>query len=247
MQFPPLLHVRASDGREMITLESMLSTLGEDMEVLERRPPAITPATPCALLIKPTFGSFRNYSSTCLLHAGVSDSEGRVYNFDQDGHHVQTWEEAICVPVECDDPEAWDAALIGFDLNHQDTGVPYSERGYNCYNYVVDFLNSIQYLGKTNHSVESVELEVLGKPALHAVNEYVLYWQKLQDQPSVPVAHSCDACHVGVCCDGCGKGVCGSRFKCGHCPDYDLCGDCVKSNEHDQGHSFREMPNPDPR
>eukprot|EP01052_Picozoa_sp_SAG31_P005761 SAG31_NODE_258_length_18937_cov_61.688555_16_plen_208_part_00 len=46
-----------------------------------------------------TNGSFVDYTNTCLLHCGISNSNGIVYNFDGNGHHQQTWREVIGVPL----------------------------------------------------------------------------------------------------------------------------------------------------
>jgi len=152
MKFPALLEVASEDGQHFLTLEDRLSALPPS-QTLRTIPPTIERSAPCSLVIKTTFGSFAEYNARCLLHAGVTDSRGRVYNFDGAGHHQHdSWEEAINVPVSCDDPEAWDLALATFDQSHRELGIPYQDLGYNCYNYLVDFLNSIAYQQRTNHT-----------------------------------------------------------------------------------------------
>eukprot|EP00658_Telonema_sp_P-2_P019639 TRINITY_DN17750_c0_g1_i3.p1 TRINITY_DN17750_c0_g1~~TRINITY_DN17750_c0_g1_i3.p1 ORF type:complete len:229 (-),score=40.62 TRINITY_DN17750_c0_g1_i3:500-1186(-) len=149
--FAPIVELRNPDGSTVLTMQDRVSGLDPEAELVRTIEPAITGSKPQSLVIKTTFGSFANYSNTCLLHAGVTNSAGMVYNFDQAGHHVEQWVEAINVPVEFEDPDAWDAALIGFNEDHKALGVPYQELGYNCYNYIVDFLNAIAYQGRTDH------------------------------------------------------------------------------------------------
>jgi hypothetical protein len=55
---------------------------------VRRFPSGILESRPMCVCIKMTVGSFTNYSSTSLLHCGISDSRGRVYNFDEGGYHV---------------------------------------------------------------------------------------------------------------------------------------------------------------
>ena len=97
-----------------------------------------------------TVGSFRGYTSRSLLHTGVSPSTGEVYNFDEPGHHCDSWAESINYPVHATalTDAQWDAAVRAFDEAHRARGRRYVSLGYNCYNYVVDFLNSIRYEGR---------------------------------------------------------------------------------------------------
>lgn len=243
-KFPPLVEVRTADGRKMITFEDRLSALPAH-QILRTIPPGITPSQPCSLVIKTTVGSFSEYSPHCLLHAGVTDSQGRSFNFDERGHHREHWAEAICVPVHPGDVADWDAQLAAFAVNHKSLGVPYQTLGYNCYNYLVDFLNAIRFKGQSTYTVENVERDVLGKPALAAINEYLDLWKKLQSELLVEAQVS-DGTHAGVHCDACGGAVRGIRYKCASCADYDLCEQCHVENppqgNHTKAHEFILIP-----
>lgn len=59
----------------------------------------IGPAQPKSVCIKPTFGSFYNYEEDSLLHCGISDSQGRVKNFDNTGVKEETWDCCLSVSL----------------------------------------------------------------------------------------------------------------------------------------------------
>jgi len=143
-------------------------------------------------VIKMTYGDFRGYNGRSLLHAGVSDSRGRVYNFDERGHHIDlTWSECVAIPLSrstCDDA-SFDESLRLYDNAHRDTRRQYSHRiyrsrdegsnpGNNCFAYAVGFMNFICYDGRADHTVQSVERTYLTGPMLDA-QAYLKQWQAL--------------------------------------------------------------------
>merc|ERR1712046_326885 len=130
---------------------------------VRRFPSGIIESRPMCVCIKMTVGSFTNYSSTSLLHCGISDSRGRVYNFDESGYHVDaSWKESICIPIGGTwDSQAFDAALTSFHADHSKRGVRYQALGPNCFTYVVEFLNSSNFNGHSDHTVESIEENLL--------------------------------------------------------------------------------------
>jgi hypothetical protein len=59
---------------------------------------------PHCIVIRVTRGSFRQYNRRTLLHCGVTNSQGVVYNFDKRGHHQDSlWEESICIKLSAID------------------------------------------------------------------------------------------------------------------------------------------------
>ena len=46
----------------------------------------------------------------------------------------------------------------------------YRDVGYNCYHYGVMFLNSVRYRGRTDHTIQSIERELLTPPCLAALD-----------------------------------------------------------------------------
>lgn len=166
--------------------------------------------------IKMTLGSFAEYTSSSLLHAGVSDSAGRVYNFDERGRRVErAWSECVSVPLSLTgvDDEAFDNQLREYDRIHsQQVGRAYSHRifrvhdenqhpGHNCFSYVVGFLNHVKLFGRSNHSVQSIERTLLTAPMMDAV-AYLRLWRTLSRAgggPSVLRRRNRDAlCHPHI-------------------------------------------------
>ncbi|RXG56296.1 MKRN2 opposite strand protein, partial [Armadillidium vulgare] len=79
---------------------------------------------PCCIVIKPTRGDFlHDYRNNSNLHIGVTDSEGRVYEYDFEGLHsdgAASWMQCLAVPIissntnDTPDPvwkEYWDFTL----------------------------------------------------------------------------------------------------------------------------------------
>lgn len=138
--------VTASDGSLGITIDGRAGDWVEG----ELVPRGVEASAPRCVCIRMTIGSFRGYTSRSLLHTGVSTSTGEVYNFDERGHHCDAWTESINYPLHVPSltDEGWDKAVRDFDAAHRARNRPYVSLGYNCYNYVVDFLNSICYGGR---------------------------------------------------------------------------------------------------
>ena len=113
-------------------------------------PKGVDRSLPRCVCIRMTVGSFTGYTERSLLHTGVSDSSGIVYNFDERGHHKDAWVESINYPLQAAaslSDDEWDAALCAHHAAHRGSGIPYRSLGYNCYQYVVEFLNSIEFAG----------------------------------------------------------------------------------------------------
>ena len=45
----------------------------------------------------------------------------------------------------------------------------YQDSGHNCYHYAVSFLNHVRYRGRTDHTIQSIERELLTPPCLEAI------------------------------------------------------------------------------
>lgn len=107
---------------------------------------------PNAVVIKPTCGDFlHNYQNSSDLHIGVTDSKGRVYEYDVDGIIVSNgkeWNECLSVQV-CKKTDAvwreyWDYTLNIVYQQDEWTAKKYNTADHNCYSFVLVFLRTLQ-------------------------------------------------------------------------------------------------------
>ena len=197
--FRDLVEYKAPDGRGRLMAFSRDGRGSTDLEDTIVLPSPIRPSRKRAFCIRMAFGSFAQYNSRSILHAGISDSRGRVYNFDQRGHHVDfSWTECVSIPLKNDgkrEDAAYDAQLRLYDQAHRGMRQQYSHiihraseahlnPGNNCFAYAVGFLNFIHYEGKTDHTVQSVERSYLTRPMKDVV-AYLSHWKALKrsDRP----------------------------------------------------------------
>jgi len=179
--FPHLKGVERDRKRLLV-----INTKAED-KLFKQHHPEISKNGPYEILIKMTVGSFRNYTETCLLHCGISDSKGKVFNFDQNGYHEDArWPEAIRIKLSEGQIAAdkWDESLKNFTLIHKLTGKPYRPLEYNCFHYAVGFLNFIEFRGKKNHTLHSIEKELLNAPSQRGI-KYLEYWKRIEKDGSM--------------------------------------------------------------
>ena len=96
-----------------------------------------------------------------MLHVGISNSKGEVYNFDERGCNKEKWKESLAIKLEdkiIEKPQHFDKLLDNFNKSEKEREKKhkYTALDNNCYSYVVRFLNSIEYQGKSNHTKESL-------------------------------------------------------------------------------------------
>ncbi len=108
--------------------------------------PVTTPRPRC-ICVRMTVGTFQGYTARSLLHCGVSDSRGRVYNFDERGAvPAEAWREAASVPLPpaaaaLTDAE-FDSRLVDFHAAFR-LGPAYRALTWNCFDYVVGALGAL--------------------------------------------------------------------------------------------------------
>jgi len=67
---------------------------------------------------RPTFVSFKDYTTESLLHCGITDSKGRVFNFEYNVYIDETWPYCINIDLSKDSnvsamsDDEWDKAMM---------------------------------------------------------------------------------------------------------------------------------------
>ncbi|XP_054243662.1 MKRN2 opposite strand protein [Indicator indicator] len=105
---------------------------------------------PRAFLLRPTTGTFLGgYDGKSDLHVGITNSNGVVYNYDQEGiQRAETgWEQCISIPLVQPDMfgllQQWDQLLEEFSVGEAWLPHRYEEDEHNCYTFALAFLNSV--------------------------------------------------------------------------------------------------------
>ncbi|XP_061328953.1 MKRN2 opposite strand protein [Pezoporus flaviventris] len=142
---------------------------------------------PRSFLLRPAAprGGFRGYDGNSDLHVGITNSNGVVYNYDEEGIHRDEagWEECISIPLVQPDMfellEQWDKLLEEFSVREAWLPHRYDEKAYNCYTYALAFINSIlTTLGKQQMS-KSEFTERFVIPHTKRASRYITLHQEL--------------------------------------------------------------------
>lgn len=156
------------------TLETPLETISCNLQKAPQ---------PRSLLVKCTYGEFKDYTTEKLLHIGVSTSQGNVVvNFDEHGIHADKtgWNYSINVPIpEPNEKEKlsnseWNLILQDF-ANKFEKGPKYHTLNHNCYTFVIGFLNEMKFLGSSDHSKDQIVQIFIEKPFLDFEKFFFLY------------------------------------------------------------------------
>ncbi|XP_071854099.1 MKRN2 opposite strand protein-like isoform X2 [Apostichopus japonicus] len=141
-----------------------------------RYPPILKSSSnyPFSIIIKPTNGTFLgDYKHGDNLHTGVTDSRGFLCHFNEQGvtYDRSVWHQSLVIPlIEKSDFELatlWDEKLSQITHRPEWTSERYVELGHNCFDFVVAFLNFIQYNYRKRNLNSSITRQSL-------VDEYIL-------------------------------------------------------------------------
>ena len=105
---------------------------------------------PCSIVVRPSLGNFlENYTPKDDLHIGITNSNGIVFEYDKFGiikNDKLKW--TNCVAIECI-PESWisqwEEVLSYLCNDSQWNSCNYNEISFNCFNFVLSFLNHLKY------------------------------------------------------------------------------------------------------
>ena len=169
-------------------------------------PPPILPSQPMSICIRMGIGSFSSYTRQSILHCGISDSNGKVYHFDENGYNNESnWYESLSMQLIAMSPinnnnnnsnsnsknyndideqiinkEQWDENLKRYHIYHQNNlqKCIYHAKENNCYDYVTDFLNMVQWNNFTNHT-KNVIVKTYLEPLVLNMENYLYMWKEL--------------------------------------------------------------------
>lgn len=119
------------------------------------------------------FFNFRQ-KKNCLLHCGISNSKGEVYNFDERGCCKEMWDlDCLAIKIEdksTEDKDNFDQMLENFHKEEvkRSKKHKYTSLDNNCYSYVVRFLNCIKFQGRSDHTKESLIKQFIGEDSFHS-------------------------------------------------------------------------------
>ena len=158
-------------------------------------PPPILPSLPMSICIRMGIGSFSSYTRQSILHCGVSDSRGKVYNFDENGHsNASSWRESLSMQLvrlqslhvkHSEEKEEmfkrkWDENLERYHMFHQNhlQKSIYDANANNCYDYVTEFLNATNWNGCSHHTKGQL-IEKFLEPLVLSMERYLYIWKGL--------------------------------------------------------------------
>lgn len=158
---------------------------------------------PCSILMKPTHGDFlHDYKLNQDLHIGITNSHGKVIEFDQQGLHTSRsadWNQCILITQMNDESwtEHWDQTLDQVSRQTSWTSDKYNEETYNCYTFVLVFVRCLHYSAmSTVASSRDAFCEQYVKPKTITGCKYVCLYRKIRDG-GFYVTHDYDD-HVGI-------------------------------------------------
>ncbi len=203
--------------------------------------PITSPPLPLSLCVRVTNGTFfHHYSNDVLLHCGLSDSVGRVYNFDERGLNIaEHWVEAVCVPLQSfappfTDGAHWDACLSHWCTHFAPRGQAYHPFEYNCTDFVTEALTSIT---AGDHWFTKEAIASILKPYIAECAQYTDIARSMHTfgDDFVPSAIYMDEAFAFMKstapyeCNGCHQVFYGdhARWRCASC-DTDFCEDCFE-------------------
>nr|XP_009482410.1 PREDICTED: MKRN2 opposite strand protein [Pelecanus crispus] len=129
--------------------------------------------------------SFRGYDGKADLHVGITNSNGVVYNYNEEGiHRAETgWEQCISIPLVQPDMfgllQQWDKLLEEFSVG--DAWLPhrYDEHDHNCYTYALAFINSVLTAQGKQQMSKSEFTEKFVIPQTKKASKYITLHQEL--------------------------------------------------------------------
>ncbi|XP_014604630.1 PREDICTED: MKRN2 opposite strand protein [Polistes canadensis] len=137
-----------------------------------------------SIVIKPSHGTFLdNYEINDLLHIGVVNSNGNLFEFDRYGliiNNFAQWTSCIAMQVV---PASWDYYWDEIlNIMRQDIkwkSINYNEDTMNCFDFVREFLYKLNYTNLQFKNAEDMCRELI-LPKLYEAVRYITLYKKLK-------------------------------------------------------------------
>ncbi|XP_034950104.1 MKRN2 opposite strand protein [Chelonus insularis] len=142
---------------------------------------------PPSIVLKPTQGTFCNdYNLSKDMHIGIVNSIGHLYEFDHRGitvNNFSDWLDCIVVHII---PESWyihwDQTLFSLIENNKWNSCNYNVQSMNCYNFIIEFLQKLNFKDFNFVTKEQV-FEKLLLPRLRYTLKYIYIYRSLKSKP----------------------------------------------------------------
>ncbi|KAK6734007.1 hypothetical protein RB195_017651 [Necator americanus] len=113
----------------------------------------------CAIVVKPTRGSFLEYKSGEDLHIGISDSRSAVHSFWVNGISSEdtNWDESVVICQFSNDGNKFDRSLSSFVgcCSGKFVAQLYDDRTWNCFDFVIEFMRFTDFQNLTKEEFVS--------------------------------------------------------------------------------------------
>ncbi|XP_049812017.1 MKRN2 opposite strand protein [Schistocerca nitens] len=140
----------------------------------------------CCIVMKPTNGDFLNdYLNSKDLHIGVTSSKGLVVEYDKNGlqyDKASLWKQCLIVDGADESwSEIWDNTLRHVSSLTCWSSERYNEENFNCYNFVLKFLQELRYGALSAAAVSRTRFcESYIVPQTTTAGKYISLYRKLK-------------------------------------------------------------------
>ncbi|XP_009957140.1 PREDICTED: MKRN2 opposite strand protein [Leptosomus discolor] len=129
--------------------------------------------------------SFRGYDGKSDLHVGITNSNGVVYHYNEEGIHraERGWEQCISIPLVQPDMfgllQQWDQLLKEFSVGEAWLPHRYQEHDHNCYTFALAFINSVLTAQGKRQMTKSEFTEMFVIPQMKKASKYITLHREL--------------------------------------------------------------------
>lgn len=127
---------------------------------------------------------FRHYSCSKNLHIGVTNSCGKVFEYDSNGfqnHKTEEWGQSIIIYKSSEAwSKQWDDTLASFQSNVNWCSDNYEENNFNCFTFVIEFLRQLNCRELEDFVDKEKFCEKFVLPKIVSTNEYITIYRNVK-------------------------------------------------------------------